>query len=305
MSIPSPAQALWNQRERLANNAERIRALLAAVGRPGDFAGFQWAQVMAFALEFQPDLILELGRGYGNSTCCFLEVARLLGPVHSCRLVSICLSAHWQANTLPRLQPLCPPDWFAPGTFMRRDILGCDVGPELQACQRCLVLWDAHGFEIAEWVLGHLAPQLAGKPHRVVMHDISDLRYCAGPWNYTPAGLWKGENAEEPFFCLGHICSRVAQAISIVDFTTRNQFPLHTADDSLHSEIGAGSQRATLLRELLGEDLFSLQAHWAWFSLNEASGPLTFPPFHFKEQETAQMARWAKWWGRARRLVRA
>jgi hypothetical protein len=31
------------------------------------------------------------------------------------------------------------------------------------------------------------------------------------------------------------------------------------------------------MRELLGEELFSLQGHWFWFTLNERPGPYTFP----------------------------
>ncbi|MFQ5696580.1 MAG: hypothetical protein ACE5HB_11365, partial [Terriglobia bacterium] len=74
----SPGHALWNQRHAVASLLERFRGLSAAVDRPTTFSFPQWAQVAAYTLEFKPDLILELGRERGNSTCCFLEVANQL-----------------------------------------------------------------------------------------------------------------------------------------------------------------------------------------------------------------------------------
>jgi hypothetical protein len=76
---------------------------------------------------------------------------------------------------------------------------------------------------------------------------------------------------------LGHIDTAVEQAIAAVDFTTRNGVELHSADHSLRTELDA-AQREVLTREL-GPELFSLEASWFWFSLNESAGPHTFPAF--------------------------
>jgi hypothetical protein len=31
------------------------------------------------------------------------------------------------------------------------------------------------------------------------------------------------------------------------------------------------------MRRALGDELFSLQGHWFWFTMNEQPGPYTFP----------------------------
>jgi hypothetical protein len=61
--------------------------------------------------------------------------------------------------------------------------------------------------------------------------------------------------------------------------------PLHAAAESLHKELKPDPARMTELQHLLGNDLFSLSAYWFWFSLNEASGPFTFPCVKTKQAE--------------------
>ena len=279
LSLTTPAQALWNQRERMAKLSEKIRALSAAVNQPTDLTRYQWVQIMAFALDFRPDLIVELGRGMGNSTCCFLEVANQLGGVRACRLISLCLSDSWSVHTLPRLRQVVPADWFAPGEILRANILSYDFSQRVREAERVLVFWDAHGFAVAECVLGRLLPLLANKEHRVLMHDMSDIRYEIPNREYSEVGIWKGSDAADPAFWLGHIFSRVSQAISMVDFATRNELPLHSAVESLHAEFAEDPARLDALRELLGDEFFALQAHWFWFSLEEGPEKLVFPPF--------------------------
>ena len=107
---------------------------------------------------------------------------------------------------------------------------------------------------------------------------MSDTRFEIPTPEYGESGIWKGTNASEPAFWIGNVFSRVAQAISIVDFASRNRTPLHSGAESLQAEIASDSGRMATLQSLLG-DLFSLQAHWYWFSLNEAPGPLYFPRY--------------------------
>src|SRR5579871_2364551 len=105
-----PAAAYWNQRHTLAASRDRILALRDAVDHGCDLHPHQWAQLMATALEFAPDLIIELGRGKGNSTAAFSEAAFLNGGWT--RVLSICLSADWEEQTLPRLRPLVSENWL-------------------------------------------------------------------------------------------------------------------------------------------------------------------------------------------------
>ncbi len=279
MPITAPAASVWNQRHALAARRERVLALAGAVGRPGDLWPHQWAQLMAFAADFGADLILELGRGYGNSTCAFTEVAQW-DATGSARVLSLCLSTDWPARTRAEVAKVVPPEWFDRLDAREGDILGYDFAGALGGAKRVLLFWDAHGYDVAECVLGRIMPLLAGRPHVVVMHDLRDARYLPDATSsYGGQRLWRGNNWSGPRLRLGHIDTAVEQAVAALDFTSRNGVALHSADHSLRTELGADALRREELTRLLGERLFSLEASWFWFSLNEGAGPYTFPVF--------------------------
>src|SRR5262245_42974585 len=102
----TPGRAYWNQRIRLSADRDRLLTLSRTVGRPSDLAPYQFAQLVAGCLEFKPDLILELGRGFGNSTCAFTEAANQLAPDTRTRVVSVCKSREWHTMTRPALTPV-------------------------------------------------------------------------------------------------------------------------------------------------------------------------------------------------------
>jgi FkbM family methyltransferase len=278
-SIVTPAEAFWRQREMLRNSKQRIKDLSAAIGRPSDFSLVQWAQIAAFTQEFRPDLILELGRGEGNSTACFTEVAQQLGGAEKCHVLSLCLTDTWRKSTVSKIRKVVANQWFLPLEARECDILTFDIAPYLQQSSKTVVFWDAHGFEVAEWVLGYLLPQLASRPHRILMHDLSDMRYCSPQRAYGKERLWKGTSGWEQSMWLGNIHSRVAQSISVIDFTGRNKVPLHSGDESFFEEIGTDPEKFAVLQNTLGGELFQLYSYWFWFSLAEAAGELTFPRF--------------------------
>lgn len=274
----SPGLSLRRKAPLLALQRDRIRRLIELIGRPGDLAPRQWVQLMAFALDFEPDLILELGRGWGNSTAAFTEAANMLIP--SCEVVSVCRSRDFQQKSQDRLMQVMGESWFGPLKVISGDILAQDYQQLVGKHQRVFIFWDAHGFDIAECVLGEILPYVAHRPHIVVMHDISDARYASGPASYQGKPLWRhGKGEAGPTLRLGPISTRVEQAIAAVDFTSRNNVPFNSADESLHREIGADPAEMEKLDEILGKDLFALQADWFWFSLNSAPGGLTFPAF--------------------------
>lgn len=275
----SAGAAYWDYREDLAGARERILALCSAVGRPSDLAPRQWAQLIAFALKFQPDVIVELGRGWGNSTCAFTEAAELLQPL-DCRVVSLCRSAAWDARTRPHVEDVVPASWFRPLHTYRADIPAWNYEATFAGAKRCLIFWDAHGYEVAECVLGGMLPLIADRPHVVIMHDLSDARFQpAESIGYGRHGLWKGNDWSGPRLRLGNIDSAVEQAVAIVDFTSRNGIPLHSSDESFHVEIGEDAVRLEEMQRLLGDDLFSLQGDWFWFTLNDGTGPYAYPHF--------------------------
>ena len=236
----------------------------------------QWIQLMAFALEFKPDFILELGRGDGNSTCAFTEVCRMLLP-SPCAILSLCLSDDWDKKTVPRLKNVVTPEWFAPLTALTTDILQFDYTNALAGKKRILLFWDAHGYDIAEVVLGHILPLIKEKEHLVVMHDLSDSRFIgAEQRSYGDNGIWKGKNTwDGPRFRIGPVDSCVEQAVAALDFCTRNDIPLHSSDESFHQELTDDQWKG--LVEAMGSDHLSRNGHWFWFSLKEAGAELTFP----------------------------
>jgi hypothetical protein len=266
--------AYWEQRDAIAAASTQLRRLAVAVDGGNDLALFQWGQLFAATVDFAPTLIVELGRHRGNSTCVFTTAAQALGA----RVVSLCLSPRWRTQTRSRLTGLVPPSWLSHLDAREEDIAAADFEAIVGDAARVLILWDAHGYHIAEHVLGRLLPAVATRPHVVLAHDVSDVRHEAPP--APPAGeryrLWRGNDWSGPRLRLGHLDSCVEQAVSMVDFTSRNGLTLHTAAEDIQAAIGAHRFRAEAMERLLG-DLWSPQAHWCHFSLNERPGPYRFP----------------------------
>jgi tetratricopeptide (TPR) repeat protein len=272
------AEAWFRQRRVLADAQERIHELCAAVDHPTDLHPFQWAHLMSFALEFRPDLILELGRGAGNSTCAFTEVANRLRPA-ACDVVSVCLSDDW-FRTAPRAAQVVPAEWWAPLHTFRGNILTVPYAQLFAGRKRVMVFWDAHGFDVAECVLGEIAPLLADRSHAILMHDISDLRHMPDRVReYGERSLWRGNNWSGPRVCIGDVDSAVEQSISILDFTTRNRMTLFSADHSLATVLSQDEPRLAEMRRVLGPELVRLDAHWRWFTLEEHAQRKTFPKY--------------------------
>ena len=148
--------------------------------------------------------------------------------------------------------------------------------------KKVLLFWDAHGYDVAECILGGILPQLVNCEHIVIMHDISDSRYLAREErSYKGNRLWRGNNWEGSRLMLGTIDSCVEQAVAIVDFCTRNDLTLHSADHNLHTDLGQDEEKIEEMNKCLGKPFFddSCQAHWRWFTLNEKAGPYFFPRF--------------------------
>ena len=277
----TPASAIWNNRQKILESRDRILSLLKAVDEPSHLSLHQWVQLLAFTLEFQPDLILELGRHKGNSTCVFTQAANHL---QSCRVISLCRSPYWEEITQHHIAQVVPPEWFQPLEAKQIDILTTDVEALLEGSQRVVLFWDAHGYDIAEFVLGYVMPLLRSRQHIVIMHDISDMRYCSGQEDYNGQPLWRqgndnGAGDHNVRLVLGNLNSAVEQVISIVDFTSRNKLTLHSADESFHTQLN--EHQLNELQQQLGDELFSKNGHWFWFSLNEKAEQETiyFPKF--------------------------
>lgn len=308
MSRFNPAQAYWNQRAAIAGARDRILALRQAVDHPTDLLPYQWAQLLAVVMEYQPDLVLELGRGKGGSTCVFTEASNLKHG--RTRVLSLCLSNDWQRDTVPRLQRVVPDTWFEPLQALRAEILDFDYEWALAGAKRVLIFWDAHGFDIAECVLGKILPIAAKFEHLVIMHDLSDTRYNSEEQlEYGEHGLWKANNWSGPRVKLGIIDSAVEQSVALFDFATRNHISFDSADHSFNT--GLTPRQQSEMRTQLGE-LFDTQGHWFYFTLNERPGPYKFPRFSRQAAETNEtipkergLRLWWNWLRRARTIERS
>jgi hypothetical protein len=274
------AAALWNQRHRILEAKDRLVQLRAAVNWQGDLDLATWVQLYAFCLEFNPDLIIELGRGYGNSTCIFTETANQLGNT---QVISIGYDSEkaWNTQTAPRLAGIVSPEWFKPLRILEQDILETNFSEIVSAGTRILLFWDAHGKELADYVLGDLIRLLRKKDHIVLVHDIEDARYCDVDPAYIRAdGL--------PQIWLGDLVSPFDELFPLYDFLSRNRIAFASPLQSLNRELLQNEQKCTELQRCWGLDFPTptpLEAGgWIYFDLRERHGfgltrELIFPKF--------------------------
>jgi predicted O-methyltransferase YrrM len=181
---------------------ERFRALHAAIASPpNDMPLEHWRPLYDEAVEFGPDLILELGRGWGNSTSIFTEAADRVGA----HVVSIDFDGEslWRTKTAPKLRRLVPSSWFEPLTVLEQDIMETDFRPILRNAQAVLVFWDAHGDALARDLITRLLPALPAR-NRVVVHDVWD--------DHTPVPTYV---ADERIFSAGPLRSHFSEIAAI------------------------------------------------------------------------------------------
>ena len=188
-----------------------------------------WISLACTALEFQPDLVLELGRGMGTSTALF----QFFGfPV-----ISTCRTRNWLDQTMPALASIHAIDWGTNVTAIVGEIADQDYEALTQGANRVLLFWDAHGYEIADTVLAKILPMLAGREVLVACHDLRDSRYFHNDREYDGKALWRRQEEPDSLFVrLGNIHSTFEQLISIVDFTSRNAIELCSPTHSIISD---------------------------------------------------------------------
>jgi hypothetical protein len=277
----SPAKAIWNNRNALAEAAAEIgevrSALQQAMGGPRDFVHQQWLQVASIVLDFKPDVIIELGRVYGNSTCAMAVAAKMLRP-NPCRIVSLCLSDAFNVISRPHLEAhLRDPDILNAVEAIEGDILAYDFEPTIASAQRIFVFWDAHGYDVAHAILAGLLCKLQDRPHLVLVHDMADLKYFSDDFRrYDADAQWLTAGSAAPKHILGDVGSQYDEGIALIDFLGRNRIGFHSAESSYFPELT--EEQANELAALFKSD-FSRYGFWYYFSLNEANGrTLTFPP---------------------------
>jgi len=281
----SAARAIWDNRKRLCEVLPELRtvqtALHTAIGGPRDFSRQQWLQLVSVVYDFKPDLAIELGRGYGNSTCALSIAAKMLRP-QPCRILSLCLANSFVEISRPYLDAhLKDPALFSPLNALNQDISTYDFARDVEGAKRIFVFWDAHGYDLAMALLSGLFRLLQGKPHLCIVHDMADLRYMGQEYRrYDQDAAWLKAGSAPPKYIFGDVGSQFEEGVALVDFIGRNGLTFHSAESSYFPELT--QQQIGELKQLFGDD-FSLFGFWYYFSLNEAGGrPLTFPPVQLR-----------------------
>jgi hypothetical protein len=178
-----------------------------------------WYELYALAVDFEPDLMLELGRGFGNSTCVFTEAAHRVGGT----VVSVGFDSEraWETRTSPRLLRYLGADWFAPLTILHADITETDFRPHLEGSGRTLVYWDAHGQDVAAAVFANVLPQLP-RDNLVIVDDVqvADEEKRRPGWRRWVRSLFRPEH-----YSAGPFESSFDEIVPLWDYLRSNDVP--------------------------------------------------------------------------------
>jgi hypothetical protein len=157
------------------------------VDAPADLFFDQWLRLYDRARAAQAELLIEIGRGYGNSTVVLTEAAHDLDS----RIISVGddMVYGWETRTRPRLLSVVDEAWFEPLTVVQGDVRHFTPPP----CRRAFLFWDAHGPEVAEAIFGRVLPALPSGETSVVVHDISTPEEAvANPLDIGYPYEWRG-----------------------------------------------------------------------------------------------------------------
>lgn len=271
--------ALWKNRALLSQLRPKLKMLARTINRLSDSGLSQYAQLFAICLHFKPSLILEVGRAWGNSTAVFTEAANHL---LNTRVVSICLTDIWQMRVQPQVTQVVKPEWFAKLKILTQDFLEVPLNQIIKPQDSILFFWDAHGADMAEYVLTRVLPQLAPLRHLILIHDISDVRYSQELKKYQSEGIWKGyiEDCPESGVIINQMFSPFEELIFLHDFTERNEIKLHSVQHELEQSIFSFKTRKREMQRQLGTQMARSDSSLYWFSLNERSEKPLFPRPH-------------------------
>jgi len=261
------ASSLLNHRKDLLDSKKRIRELCESVNRPVDFGFPDWIQLYSLVLEFSPDLIIELGRGYGNSTCLFTEAVNKSGKG---KVVSVGYDSEhaWEKTTVPALQKLISPQWLDKLCIKQQDIMKTDFTEITRQAQRVVLFWDAHGKELAQYIIAHLFPILQNKEHLIVMHDITDTG------NSIPAS--PTEFGTSKIFQINNLVSIFEEIIPLFDFISSNGIHYDTLRESIRRFVRENEQTSPDIsielkntwNELVGGHESIERSHMIYYDIN-------------------------------------
>jgi len=231
---PDLGHALWAHRAQLARMRPRFEALRRAVDAPSDFPFPKWFALYALCLDVQPDLILELGRGYGNSTCVLVEAAHATGA----RVVSISIdpTGIWPERSAPRIRDVTGAAWFEPLDVREGDAGDVDLRDLFASAERPFLFWDAHSEELARHVL-------ASRPGPMAVDDVGDV--LSG----EPDLSWYADQGLE-LYRIGDLYSAFEELPVIIDWLAQSERPWESAERSVARLLDREPAAHAVLAEL-------------------------------------------------------
>jgi predicted O-methyltransferase YrrM len=245
-----------------AGKISQIKKVLGLIETPGFLSAVQGCAIAAVADGYQADLILDLGTGAGNSAAVF-SIARPDAAIYT-----FDFEDNW---SLPAREQFTALGIGSNVTSIAGDLTTIDFRSFVASARSILVFWDAHGFDVAAHILGHVMPLIAERRHVVICHDMSHIRFIP-ELDYGGKPFWRGLGAfgdypgKTAYTVLGWTVSNVDQVIPIIDFCIRNEMEFHSFDTDIHINTDpAGVSTLARAMELTAMDAL----HMGYFSMNE------------------------------------
>ena len=281
-------KALWKHREKLQEQHGRLVNLSKIINRISDSGIAQYGQLFSTVLEFNPSLIIEVGRAYGNSTAILVEAANQLPNTR--KVVSVCMTDIWQRDISKKIAKTVPKNWFDKLEVYQKDFIDIPFNQIIDKNDSILFIWDAHGFDLAEYILSDFLPFISRNKHLVLIHDVLDLRYHTYYKDYKSFGVWKGywgDHANGSFLIIDGKVSAFEEIIPLHDFAQRNNIKIHSVENEIRETVYRKKSKQEELEKLIGKEMSSPTSSFHWFSLAEgAHQTFTFPrsPFDPKNK---------------------
>lgn len=271
-------KALWSRRKNIYQVKKRLKLLANSIGRLSDSSLAQYAQLYSITLEFKPSLIIEVGRGWGNSTAVLVEAANKL--TNTRKVVSLCLANDWQERIRAKIEQVVEKDWFSKLEARIEDYTKLDIKTLVKQNDSVLFFLDAHGWDVIEHFLSNTLPILQKHKHLILVHDVLDVRYHNHLRKYTK-NIWRGYNEEQKELSdliINNMASPFEEIISIHDFSQRNYLEIHSVEHEIRQNIHNKQKKIEELSTNLGTEMSSPVSSFIWFSLNEAKTDKIFFP---------------------------
>lgn len=238
-------------------------------------------------LDFKPDIIIELGRGPGNSTFVFNRYCQLH---RECEFHSFGLE-DWDREIAILSEKFAEFD-TSHINLHHMDLRLFDYETIINSDKRCVVFFDAHGYDATDATFSLIFPLLKDRQHLIVVDDIWDGRYDyqtdvggrpnSAKWSnrgYHGKSLWNGPKLPiTSTIRLGHLESLYEEVVLLYDFACRNNLPVHTFRHAFEMWRTEEPEEYETFNSAMEDLVNPDEEYLVYLSLDEADiAELTFP----------------------------